>query len=81
MLQIVSNYLQNMNFQVPSLTVEDITLHVFDKVKVNIMLDDSNIQHQKMRMVLVEPKVRHKILRTILSFSNVKKSSCNKIEI
>ncbi|NWZ43982.1 RRP44 exonuclease, partial [Brachypodius atriceps] len=45
------------NSEVPSLTVEDTTLHVFDKVKVNIMLDDSNIQHQKMRMVLVEPKV------------------------
>ncbi|NXK60227.1 RRP44 exonuclease, partial [Sylvietta virens] len=45
------------NSEVPSLTVENTTLHVFDKVKVNIMLDDSNIQHQKMRMVLVEPKV------------------------
>ncbi|KAJ7414076.1 Exosome complex exonuclease RRP44 [Pitangus sulphuratus] len=43
--------------QVPSLTVEGTTLHVFDKVKVNITLDDSNIQHQKMRMVLVEPKI------------------------
>ncbi|NWY41399.1 RRP44 exonuclease, partial [Sylvia atricapilla] len=45
------------NSEVPSLTVEDTTLCVFDKVKVNIMLDDSNIQHQKMRMVLVEPKI------------------------
>ncbi|XP_027569334.1 exosome complex exonuclease RRP44 [Pipra filicauda] len=45
------------NNEVPSLTVEDTTLHVFDKVKVNITLDDSNIQHQKMRMVLVEPKI------------------------
>ncbi|NXD25488.1 RRP44 exonuclease, partial [Spelaeornis formosus] len=45
------------NSEVLSLTVEDTTLHVFDKVKVNIILDDSNIQHQKMRMVLVEPKV------------------------
>ncbi|XP_030817141.1 exosome complex exonuclease RRP44 [Camarhynchus parvulus] len=45
------------NSEVPSLTVEDTTLHIFDKVKVNIMLDDSNIQHQKMRMVLVEPKI------------------------
>uniref|UniRef100_A0A803W9D2 Exosome complex exonuclease RRP44 n=1 Tax=Ficedula albicollis TaxID=59894 RepID=A0A803W9D2_FICAL len=69
------------NSEVPSLTVEDTTFHVFDKVKVNIMLDDSNIQHQKMRMVLVEPKVRPKILRTMLSFSNVKKSSCGKMEI
>ncbi|NXS56277.1 RRP44 exonuclease, partial [Brachypteracias leptosomus] len=45
------------NHDVPSLTVEDTTLHVFDKVKVNIMLDASNIQHQKIRMLLVEPKV------------------------
>ncbi|XP_069658672.1 exosome complex exonuclease RRP44 isoform X2 [Haliaeetus albicilla] len=45
------------NNEVPSLTVEDTTLHVFDKVKVNIMLDASNIQHQKIRMVLVEPKI------------------------
>ncbi|NXX91868.1 RRP44 exonuclease, partial [Centropus bengalensis] len=45
------------NSEVPSLTVEDTTLHVFDKVKVNVTLDASNIQHQKMRMVLVEPKV------------------------
>uniref|UniRef100_A0A8C0F788 Exosome complex exonuclease RRP44 n=1 Tax=Bubo bubo TaxID=30461 RepID=A0A8C0F788_BUBBB len=48
------------NNEVPSLTVEDTTLHVFDKVKVNIMLDASNIQHQKIRMVLVEPKVSYK---------------------
>ncbi|NXK87714.1 RRP44 exonuclease, partial [Formicarius rufipectus] len=45
------------NSEIPSLTVEDTTLHVFDKVKVKITLDDSNIQHQKMRMVLVEPKI------------------------
>uniref|UniRef100_A0A8C0F922 Exosome complex exonuclease RRP44 n=1 Tax=Bubo bubo TaxID=30461 RepID=A0A8C0F922_BUBBB len=49
------------NNEVPSLTVEDTTLHVFDKVKVNIMLDASNIQHQKIRMVLVEPKVSYKV--------------------
>lgn len=53
--------MQNLNFQVPSLTVEDTTLRVFDKVKVNVTLDASNIQHQKIQMVLVEPKVRHKI--------------------
>ncbi|KAM6140224.1 exosome complex exonuclease RRP44 isoform 2-T2 [Pterocles gutturalis] len=45
------------NNEVPSLTVEDTTLCVFDKVKVNVMLDASNIQHQKIRMVLVEPKI------------------------
>lgn len=31
--------------------------HVFDKVKVRIMLDASNLQHQKIRMALVEPQV------------------------
>ncbi|XP_061223751.1 exosome complex exonuclease RRP44 [Neopsephotus bourkii] len=46
------------NNEVPSLTVEDTTLCVFDKVKVNIMLDASNIQHQKIQMVLVEPKIQ-----------------------
>uniref|UniRef100_A0A8B9NZV9 Protein DIS3 homolog n=1 Tax=Apteryx owenii TaxID=8824 RepID=A0A8B9NZV9_APTOW len=45
------------NSEVPSLTVEDTTFRIFDKVKVNIMLDASNIQHQKIRMVLVEPKI------------------------
>ncbi|KAF2975172.1 hypothetical protein EK904_003180 [Melospiza melodia maxima] len=55
------------NSEVPSLTVEDTTLHMFDKVKVNIMLDDSNIQHQKMRMVLVEPKILGNDTRASLS--------------
>uniref|UniRef100_A0A8C0IF32 Exosome complex exonuclease RRP44 n=1 Tax=Bubo bubo TaxID=30461 RepID=A0A8C0IF32_BUBBB len=54
------------NNEVPSLTVEDTTLHVFDKVKVNIMLDASNIQHQKIRMVLVEPKVSYKVYDDLL---------------
>ncbi|OXB66933.1 hypothetical protein ASZ78_014094 [Callipepla squamata] len=45
------------NSEVPSLTVEDTTLHMFDKVKVNVTLDASNIQHQKIRMELVEPKI------------------------
>ncbi|NXU58083.1 RRP44 exonuclease, partial [Turnix velox] len=45
------------NDEVPSLTVEGTILHVFDKVKVNVTLDASNIQHQKIRMALVEPKV------------------------
>ncbi|XP_053792692.1 exosome complex exonuclease RRP44 [Vidua chalybeata] len=55
------------NSEVPSLTVENTTLCVFDKVKVNIMLDDSNIQHQKMRMVLVEPKILGNDMHTSLS--------------
>uniref|UniRef100_A0A8V0X405 DIS3 homolog, exosome endoribonuclease and 3'-5' exoribonuclease n=1 Tax=Gallus gallus TaxID=9031 RepID=A0A8V0X405_CHICK len=45
------------NSEVPSLTVEDTTLCVFDKVTVSVTLDASNIQHQKIRMELVEPKI------------------------
>ncbi|OWK00849.1 hypothetical protein Celaphus_00016688, partial [Cervus elaphus hippelaphus] len=43
--------------KIPSLKIEDTVFHVFDKVKVKIMLDSSNLQHQKIRMSLVEPQV------------------------
>ena len=38
--------------------MEQHTFHIFDQVKVTISLDDSNIQHQKIRMALIEPVVR-----------------------
>lgn len=38
--------------------VEQHTFHIFDKVKVTISLDNSNIQHQKIRMALTDPVVR-----------------------
>lgn len=41
----------------PSLRVQDHTFQMFDKVKVTISLDASNIQHQKIRMSLVEPVI------------------------
>ncbi|XP_030635923.1 exosome complex exonuclease RRP44 [Chanos chanos] len=41
----------------PTLTVEDHPFHMFDKVKVTISLDSSNIQHQKIRMALSEPVI------------------------
>ncbi|KAM9808765.1 exosome complex exonuclease RRP44 [Syngnathus typhle] len=41
----------------PSLTVEQHTFRIFDRVKVTISLDDSNIQHQKIRMALIEPVI------------------------
>ncbi|MGH0162794.1 UNVERIFIED_CONTAM: hypothetical protein FKN15_061556 [Acipenser sinensis] len=47
--------LENGNLEVPTLTVEDTVFRVFDKVKVTISLDASNVQHQKIRMSLVEP--------------------------
>uniref|UniRef100_UPI00358EC805 exosome complex exonuclease RRP44-like isoform X1 n=2 Tax=Myxine glutinosa TaxID=7769 RepID=UPI00358EC805 len=49
----------NLNFceETPSLTVSGVTLHMFDKVIVCISLDDSNIQHQRIRMTLLEPKI------------------------
>ncbi|XP_061767682.1 exosome complex exonuclease RRP44 isoform X3 [Nerophis ophidion] len=43
--------------EAPSLTVEQHTFHIFDRVKVTITLDDSNIQHQKIRMALTEPVI------------------------
>ncbi|KAM9804414.1 exosome complex exonuclease RRP44 [Neosynchiropus ocellatus] len=39
----------------PTLTVEQHTFRIFDRVKVTISLDDSNIQHQKIRMALIDP--------------------------
>ncbi|KAG9492100.1 hypothetical protein GDO78_000557, partial [Eleutherodactylus coqui] len=44
------------NDEMPSLTVENTTFYMFDKVKVRITLDASNIQHQKICMDLVEPE-------------------------
>ncbi|XP_057188851.1 exosome complex exonuclease RRP44 isoform X2 [Triplophysa rosa] len=41
----------------PMLTVEKHTFHMFDKVKVTISLDASNIQHQRIRMALIEPVI------------------------
>uniref|UniRef100_A0A3B3VCA8 Exosome complex exonuclease RRP44 n=1 Tax=Poecilia latipinna TaxID=48699 RepID=A0A3B3VCA8_9TELE len=41
----------------PTLKVEQHTFHIFDQVKVTISLDDSNIQHQKIRMALIEPVI------------------------
>ncbi|XP_019776613.1 exosome complex exonuclease RRP44 isoform X2 [Tursiops truncatus] len=43
--------------EIPSLKIEDTVFHIFDKVKVKIMLDSSNLQHQKIRMSLVEPQI------------------------
>lgn len=41
----------------PTLKVENHTFAIFDKVKVTISLDDTNIQHQKIRMALIEPVI------------------------
>lgn len=46
-----------MFVQGPTLKVEQHTFHIFDRVRVTIRLDDSNIQHQKIRMALVAPEV------------------------
>ncbi|XP_020848099.1 exosome complex exonuclease RRP44 [Phascolarctos cinereus] len=45
------------NEEMPSLKVEDTEFHVFDKVKVKVTLDSSNLQHQKIRMSLIEPQI------------------------
>ncbi|XP_034754095.1 exosome complex exonuclease RRP44 [Etheostoma cragini] len=41
----------------PTLNVEQHTFRIFDKVKVTISLDASNIQHQKIRMSLIDPVI------------------------
>ncbi|XP_068922880.1 exosome complex exonuclease RRP44 isoform X2 [Petaurus breviceps papuanus] len=43
--------------EMPSLKVEDTEFHIFDRVKVKITLDSSNLQHQKIRMSLIEPQI------------------------
>ncbi|XP_056663826.1 exosome complex exonuclease RRP44 isoform X3 [Monodelphis domestica] len=43
--------------EMPSLKVEDTEFHIFDKVRVKITLDSSNLQHQKIRMSLLEPQI------------------------
>ncbi|XP_072478410.1 exosome complex exonuclease RRP44 [Notamacropus eugenii] len=43
--------------EMPSLKVEDTEFRIFDKVKVKITLDSSNLQHQKICMSLIEPQI------------------------
>ncbi|XP_051882670.1 exosome complex exonuclease RRP44 [Pristis pectinata] len=45
------------NEEIPSLTVEGTLFKMFDKVTVTITVDASNIQHQKIRMGLVDPVI------------------------
>nr|XP_023684750.1 exosome complex exonuclease RRP44 [Paramormyrops kingsleyae] len=45
------------NEEGPTLTVQNHTFHLFDRVKVTISLDSSNIQHQKIRMSIIEPVI------------------------
>ena len=40
-------------------TCGDVTLHVFDPVRVQVSVDQTNVQHQRLQLKLVEPKVRH----------------------
>lgn len=47
----------SFNSESSTLTVEGHTFHMFDKVKVTISLDASNIQHQRIRMALIEPVI------------------------
>ena len=57
------NFLMNPNhicfvmLQACTQTVSGHTFHIFDPVTVQVSLDSSNIQHQKLRIQLVEPKV------------------------
>lgn len=51
------NSMFTFNEEESTQSVGDITLHVFDPVKVQISIDSSNIQHQKLALKLVEPKI------------------------
>ena len=57
------NFLMNPNhicfvmLQACTQTVSGHTFHIFDPVTVQVSLDSSNIQHQKLKIQLVEPKV------------------------
>ena len=42
---------------VPKQTCQGVTLTLFQKVKVKVVLDQSNIQHEKLMLHLVEPKI------------------------
>lgn len=43
--------------EIPSLKIENTVFHIFDKVKVKIMSDSSNLQYQKIQMSLAEPQI------------------------
>ncbi|XP_041937482.1 exosome complex exonuclease RRP44 [Alosa sapidissima] len=45
------------NEEGPTLTVEGHTFNMFDRVRVTISLDASNIQNQKIRMALLDPVI------------------------
>ena len=43
--------------QEPSQTANDVKLKLFDRVIVKISIETKNLQHQKMKLELVNPKV------------------------
>uniref|UniRef100_A0A672NGG4 Exosome complex exonuclease RRP44 n=2 Tax=Sinocyclocheilus grahami TaxID=75366 RepID=A0A672NGG4_SINGR len=47
----------HLSFDSEGPTLREHTFRMFDKVKVTISLDASNIQHQRIRMALIEPVV------------------------
>ena len=42
---------------VPSQTKENVTLTLFQKLKVQLSLDQSNVQHEKLELKLIEPHI------------------------
>lgn len=38
-------------------TCGDVTLHVFDAVRVQVSIDQTNVQHQRLQLKLVQPAV------------------------
>ena len=43
--------------EVPSQTMGDVTLTLFQKLKVQLSLDQSNVQHEKLELKLIQPHI------------------------
>lgn len=49
-------------FKEPSQTIKNIKLKLFQRIIVQISIDATNVQHQKMQLKLVYPIVSRKII-------------------
>lgn len=57
-------------------TAGDVTLRVFDPVTVQISIDKSNIQHQKLALKLVKPVVSIRLSVVIAGVMSTSSSTC-----
>ena len=54
---MISNYFIKLLYQENTLSTGNTVLNVFDPVTVEISIDKTNIQHQKMKLELIKPYV------------------------